>query len=100
MKILTAFKRLLVEVLKTRDAEKGGDSKYSLSRVLLFTSANLYIVAVLFGYFLVWMPGIDVNINILNTSIEALRWPILTFSAYSFGGKLISGLGSKSIESK
>lgn len=81
------MKTLLNDILKISDPEKDG-VRFSLSRTILLTSVLLYFICllILMGFMLVEH---SFDLSYLNLVIEALRWPILTFAAYAFGGKLL-----------
>ena len=81
------MKKWISDILKINDPEKEG-LRYSLSRTILFFSVILYFICllILMGFMFVEH---SFDLSYIDFVLEALRWPILTFAAYSFGGKLL-----------
>jgi hypothetical protein len=83
------MKKLLFDILKVNDPEKTGEDRYSLSRVILLVSSFLYILCSAILFFSMFFPEITLNLNLVELTLEALRWPSLAFAADAFGGKFL-----------
>lgn len=85
---MDAFYRLLGDMLKVNDPEKRSADAYSLSRVVLLSSVVLYFICLICLLIFMFIHP-PFNESYVNIVLDALRWPILTFAAYSFGGKFL-----------
>ncbi len=77
--------RLLNDILKEQGPDKAW--RYSQGRLYLLLSIMCYYitVGVLTGKIL--KPNIGIDINTVNTIIDALQWMIMLLAGYVFGGK-------------
>ena len=82
------MKNLLNDILKINDPEKQGVQQYSLSRTILLSSVVLYFICLLILMGFIFIEH-SFDLSYIDFVLEALRWPILTFSAYAFGGKIL-----------
>ena len=92
--------QFLRDILQTNDPEKEGGDRYSLSRTLLLASSLLYLFAGVFGYFSIFTDAININTEALSITQESLRWLIVIFAGYAFGGKFLSTKTNKMPEKK
>lgn len=83
------MKTILYDILKVNDPEKSGGDKFSMSRLIVFVSSFLYIFCSFILFFSIFFPYFEVNAEFIEMTLEALRWPILAFAAYAFGGKFL-----------
>ena len=94
------MKSFLQDILKVNDPEKSEEDRFSLARTLLLVSAVLYILATVTGYFLSFFSSIEVNASNLETAIEALKFPVILFASYSFGGKVMKSIKDINLKTK
>lgn len=83
------MKAFFKQILMVNDPEKGGEDRFSLSRSLLLFASLLYFLCIFMLWIGLYVESLNIDKNIIDTAIEALRWPILTFAAYAFGGKVL-----------
>lgn len=83
------MKNLLSDILKVNDPEKSGDDRFSLSRIIIFVASFLYILCSAILFFSMFFHDLNLDLELVELTLEALRWPILAFAAYAFGGKFL-----------
>jgi len=85
---MATIRRVLADMLKVNDPEKRSVEAYSLSRVVLLSSVILYFICLICLLIFMFIQP-PFNESYVSLVLDALRWPILTFAAYSFGGKYL-----------
>jgi hypothetical protein len=83
------MRTFLTDILYTNDPEKSGDDRYSLARVCLFVTFNVYILCGAGYLALSLMPQYNTSPEILKTIMDNLQYALTLFAGYTFGGKAL-----------
>lgn len=89
--MLHNFNKFLSDILKVNDPEKSEEDRFSLARVSLLLSILFYFASIV-GYLFVTLQYEISDGKIFELAIEALKYPIAIFTAYSFGGKTLKSI--------
>jgi hypothetical protein len=92
MSHIKCMRHLLQDILKVNDLEKSGEDRYSFARIALFASLLGYLTSAIVYLFVSLNPAYSINIQLVETILVSLQYPILIFSGYSFGGKSLKVL--------